>query len=423
MTTILALTDSPDDIRRFCPPGDTLLFTTRVLPPGDHGYEHFEAGYRALKASCDLSTVDLVIAEYVESLPLLWFMRRDGYSCPALMIPHTNPYPLHILCYFLLIAEESHPADLVICGSPHACRAYEHLTGIRAEPICTFGISEVYRPADRAACRAELGLPQDATVLLYTGRFMNDKGLDPLLEGYELLRRQDPRVLLALSTTHIDPSYYNRLAPRLRDAVVFHRLEKERTARLYAAADVFVSGATSVFETYAKSALEALACQVPAVVPRWDGFPHYVGDHNGGLVDVVYRDEPHSSPYEFARMDTRHFAEVCRRVLERRPVPTGVADWARYEHTMTVLPGVVERMARAGRSTGPPSPARPIDPERHPASVRNVLRHYGLDRPGDPLRKADRLGLLGQREPGERGLLRALHHDLFGVMDAERQTV
>ncbi|MFJ9813970.1 glycosyltransferase family 4 protein [Streptomyces sp. NPDC101151] len=425
MPRVLALTDSPEDVRRFCPAEDTLLFRIRLLPPEEHTYERFAEIYRALKASCDLSRVDVVVAEYVESLPLLHFMRRDGYRPPALMIPHTNPYPLHILLYFLLVAARPHPADLVICGSRNAERAYRHVTGIPSGNICTFGIKDVYRTRDRATSRAALGLPPQGRLLLYTGRFMNDKGLHALLSGYHRLRAEDPDVLLTMSVTHIDPPYFNRLAPLMRDVVLYHRLEKERTADLYNAADVFVSGATSIFETYGKSPLEALACGVPVVVPRWDGFPYFIGDDNGGLVDVEYLDQPHTSPYEFARMREDDFAAVVRRVLARRePIPAGVPEWARYERTMKILPGVLERMAAAGPAE-PGEPRPSLGSDRLPAPVRAVLDHYGLAAPDDedPLARADRLGLLTGSDPGERELLRDLHHEIFHVMDAERERV
>ncbi|MET7640015.1 glycosyltransferase family 4 protein [Streptomyces sp. NPDC005438] len=416
MTKILALTDSSDDIRNFCEEADTLFFRLHPLPPTEHTYERFYEMYRALKSSCDLSIVDVVIAEYVEAVPLVYFMRRDGYNAPALMIPHSNPYPLNLLFYFLLVAELSHPQDLVICGSENAVRAYEHLTGIPAANICTFGIKDVYGRQDRSECRQLLGLPQDRQILLYTGRFMNDKGLGALLSGYHLLRKDNPSALLVMSVTHIDPPYYNRLAAQMEDVLLFHRLEKWQTASLYNAADLFVSGATSIFETYGKSPLEALACGIPAVVPRWDGFPYFIDDTNGGLVDVDYLDHSNDNPYEFARMSESHFATVCQQVLERPdPFNYRVPEWARYDRTMKVLPGVLKRMAGSGFRQEP-TRTHKIDKSRYPNSVTAILEHYGLAESEDLLAKADRLGLIDRSEGGKETLLRNLHHDLFGVM-------
>ncbi|MFE7539716.1 glycosyltransferase family 4 protein [Streptomyces platensis] len=417
MPKVLALTDSSEDIKNFCTEADTLFFRIRPLPAAEHTYDRFREMYRILKASCDLASVEVIVAEYVEAVPLVYFMRRDGYHCPALMIPHSNPYPLNLLFYFLLVAEHVHPADLVICGSQNAVRAYEHLTGIPAANICTFGIKDVYTWQDKAERRELLGLPQDRRILLYTGRFMNDKGLTSLLSGYHRLREHDPSVLLVMSVTHIDPPYFNRLAARMADVILFHRLEKRQTVSLYNAADLFVSGATSIFETYGKSPLEAMACGVPAVVPRWDGFPYFVNGTNGGLVDVEYLTHSNDNPYEFARMSESHFVTVCQEVLSRSgSLAPQVPEWARYERTMKVLPGVLARMA-ASCAAGPVrTEARKIDKSRYPESVVAVLDHYGLEECEDLLAKACRLGLIDRSARGEETLLRNLHHDLFTVM-------
>ncbi|MGX8904234.1 glycosyltransferase family 4 protein [Streptomyces netropsis] len=421
MPKVLALTDSAEDIKNFCEEADTHFFALHPLPAAEHTYEGFAQTYRRLKASCDLSSIDVVVAEYVESIPLLYFMRRDGYHCPALMIPHTNPYPFDILFFFLLVAEHSHPGDLVICGSQNAARAYAHITGMAAKNICTFGIKNVYGKQDKRECRERLGLPQDRRILLYTGRFMNDKGLKPLLGGYRRLREQEPDALLVMSVTHIDPPYYNRLAPQMTDVILFHRLEKERTATLYNAADIFVSGATSIFETYGKSPLEALACGVPAVVPRFDGFPYYVDDTNGGLVDVEYLDHSNENPYEFARMSETHFVEKCRGVLRRtEPLDYRIPEWATYEGTMKVLPGLLRDMAETGSTASLRGSSHKIDKSRYPASVAAVLEHYGLEESEDLLAKAGRLGLVDRSNKGDETLLRNLHHELFLTMDAHR---
>ncbi|MFE7132623.1 glycosyltransferase family 4 protein [Streptomyces sp. NPDC057638] len=437
MTTILALTDSPARLRHLHPAGRTLHFPVRRLPPAQHTRARFLEQYAALTATHDLASVDVVVAEHAESLPLLHLMRRDGHCRPALMIPHTNPYPLHNLFYALLAAEHPHPGDLALCGSPSAAWAWHHVSGIRAEAVRAPDGARGRK--DRGGCRDALGLPKDRTLLLHTGGFLDDGGLEPLLDGVRRLRRADPRVLLVLSMTQIDPPYYNRLAPRLRDVILFHRLEPSRTADLHSAADLYVSGATSVFDTYTSGPMEALARGIPVVVPRWGGAPSYIDDANGGLVAVEYLSRPRANPYEFARMDPEDFAAVCQRVLRRAPSEGRLSDRARQDTAtrplaefvadLANLANLADRADRAdrervpeltavagtGRAVTPPRRSRPLTAERYPDPVRAVLDCYGLKETGDLLDRAGRLGLLDRSCPGEEALLRDLHHDLFGA--------
>lgn len=420
MKRVLALTDAPDDVRIFCQDSELLLFRIEQMPANQHSFAFFEQVYRKLRESCDLSSVDLVIAEYTESLPLLYLMRRDGFSCPALIIPHTNPYPLNILCHLLLVAETAHPGDLVICGSTNAATAYERVAGIPARNICTFGIKNIYRPGDQAAAREHLGLPAGRPILLYTGRFMTDKGIGPLLAAYHRLRSHTPEALLVMSMTHVDTVLYNQLAAQLEHVVQFQRLDRRDTVSLYNAADLYVSGATSIFETYGKAPLEAMACGIPAVVPRWDGFPYFVGEHNGALAAVEYTENPQTSPFDFARVRAEDLAEQCHRVLARgRLRDYRVPAWATYDETMVVLREVVDELTAHPRQFVPVDDTAELCHERYSPAVRAFLAHYGLKTVADLVSRATELGLVDRREPGDQAVLRALHDEMFQMMDAD----
>ncbi|MFD9891720.1 glycosyltransferase family 4 protein [Amycolatopsis sp. NPDC059027] len=420
MKRVLALTDAPDDVRIFCQDSELLLFRIEQMPASRHSFAFFEQVYQRLREACDLSSVDLVIAEYTEALPLLYLMRRDGYSCPALIIPHTNPYPLNILSQLLLVAETAHPGDLVICGSTNAAAAYERVAGIPARNICTFGIKNIYRPGDKAAARARLGLPAGRPILAYTGRFMADKGIGPLLEAYHGLRRRIPEALLVMSMTHVDTVLYNQLAARLEHVVQFQRLERRDTVNLYNAADLYVSGATSIFETYGKAPLEAMACGIPAVVPRWDGFPYFVGEHNGALADVDYCEEPQSSPFDFARVRAGDLADQCHRVLEHGPLRDyRVPAWATYDETMRVLRDVVGELTEHPRRITPAPGTAELRQERYSPAVRAFLGHYRLNTVADLVTRTTELGLIDRRDPGDPAILRGLHDEIFRIMDAD----
>lgn len=418
---VLALSNSAEDVRNFCDGHELYLFKIRQLPPGEHDFRRFEEIYHNLADSLDLGSVDLVVAEYIESLPLVYFMRRAGYYCPALIIPHTNPYPFNILFYFILLSENRHPGDRIICGSENAARAYREVTRIPARPICTFGIQDIYQRTDQVASRRQLGLPQDRQILLYTGRFMNDKGIAQLLAGYHRLRSEMSDVLLVMSATHIDDDYYNDLAAELADVVLYRWLDRSRTVDLYNAADVYVSAATSVWETYGKAPLEALACGIPVVVPRWDGFPYFVNGTNGALVEVEYFPEHRSSLFEFAQANVIDFADKCRLVLESRPdLECFVPNWGTYKHTVEALTALISEMVMYEGSHAA-HPAEQIDPERYSPAVQDILKHYHMGTISQLLEKAHRSGFIDQSCVDNEALLRGLHHEIFGLMDAENK--
>jgi glycosyltransferase involved in cell wall biosynthesis len=135
-------------------------------------------------------------------------------------------------------------------------------------------------PEERAGLRARLGLPEDARIVVYTGRLLRGKGLDVLFEAFRRIAPRDARALLLVVGSGAGESLSVeedlRTAarePRLEGRVVF-------TGRVSAvedylrASDVFAF--PSVFEALGISLVEAAACGLPAV-----------GSRTGGIVDVI----------------------------------------------------------------------------------------------------------------------------------------
>lgn len=419
--TILCLSETEDNVLNFVKNAQFLFFQMEPLDPEAHSFGFFEEIYQNLKKSTDLSKVDLVIAENIEAIPLVYFMRKDGFFCPAIFIPHTNAYPLNILFYFLLVSSYAHPADVVLCGSKQAAVGYEKFVTITALPTCTFGIKSAYVKRDKLEARKELGLPADKKICLYTGRFMNDKGLVQLLDVYEGIKKRIDNVVLVLSITHIDPIYFNMLAARMQDAILFYRLENSQMVSLNQSADLFISVATSIFETYGKSPLEAISCGVPAVVPNWDGFRYYINEANGSLVDVIYTDYVDSAPYSFAKADTSDFIEKCCHWLSKDTLEIeSLPNWAYYEHTMSVLSEMLQNILATTERFIRKVPAnQKIDFSHYPEIIEKICMHYEITTFSDLEIKTEALGLISRDNPGDLELLQELHDALFKVMSEE----
>lgn len=410
---ILCLSDSDEDVRHFTKGHRVDFFPVQQFSPLAYHAQTFRARFQELVAAVDLDRIGLIIAEYVEALPLVHLIRENGIQAPAILIPHSTPYPLDTFALFLLLAEIPVPGDCVLCGSEQAARGFRSSIGLPALSICTFGIHELHGDRmDRISAKRALGLPSDRTIVLSTGRFMPDKGLREWVQVLRLIRAERPDILPVVSATHLSIGYFNDLAPSLADSVFFYRLPRAELALLYQASDLFLSCATSVFETYGKSPLEAIAAGIPVVLPRWDGFQDYVSTEDGLLAPVDFFPEPLETPYQFARVNVHACADQCLTLLERphafapNPKPWGLRSgvFERLQEVVDRLMGQVSDWPGANslHYSRPTSPA-----------VGRFIEEFGLPEAPLSLEALEEQGILVRKNIGSVGLRRMLHDLLF----------
>ncbi|MEI5671711.1 D-inositol-3-phosphate glycosyltransferase [Nocardioides sp. CCNWLW212] len=154
----------------------------------------------------------------------------------------------------------------------------------------------LFRPLDRAATRAELGLPADADVLLFAGRIQPLKGPDVLLRAVAVLLERSPglrgRLVVPVvggpSGSGLDrPESLAALAGELGldDVVRFvPPVSQADLARWYAAATAVA--VPSYNESFGLVAAEAQAAGTPVVAAAVGGLTTVVRDrHSGLLVD------------------------------------------------------------------------------------------------------------------------------------------
>ncbi|GAA4109904.1 D-inositol-3-phosphate glycosyltransferase [Nocardioides fonticola] len=153
---------------------------------------------------------------------------------------------------------------------------------------------EVFRPRDRAAARADLGLPTDAHVVLFAGRIQPLKGPDVLLRAIADLLERDPsqrsRLVVPIvggpSGSGLDrPEALASLAAELGidDVVRFVPPVGQRDlARWYAAATLVA--VPSYNESFGLVAAEAQASGTPVVAAAVGGLTTVVRDGHSGLL-------------------------------------------------------------------------------------------------------------------------------------------
>ena len=156
---------------------------------------------------------------------------------------------------------------------------------------------EIFRPLDRAACRETLGLPPRATVLLHLGRLSAHDKSDPgpLFYLFQRLAKGRPaldlRLLLAGGAEPENVQHFEATCRELgiADRVIFRpNFEDEEKPLLYGAADIFLSLADSLQETFGISVVEAMASGKPVVVSDFDGYRDLVEDGRSGFLVPTY---------------------------------------------------------------------------------------------------------------------------------------
>jgi glycosyltransferase involved in cell wall biosynthesis len=140
-----------------------------------------------------------------------------------------------------------------------------------------------FAPGDRAAARAELGVPEDARVAVCVRRLVPRMGIDVLLDAWALLPAG--WLLLVAGEGPARQALERRAAGLgLRDRVRFLGWQVgDDLVRCYRAADVSVVP-TVALEGFGMIVLESLACGTPVVVTDVGGLPEAVGPFDPSLV-------------------------------------------------------------------------------------------------------------------------------------------
>lgn len=182
--------------------------------------------------------------------------------------------------------------DLVLAPSRAMC-SYLRRLGIERTALQPLGVdTEIFAPARRTLdLRRALQLPDDARLLVYAGRFSEEKNLE-VLRGAVALLGKPYHLLLVGGGRSARPSQHITILPYRRDSL--------ELAQWLASADALVHAGSS--ETFGLVILEAMACGRPVVGVRAGAVPELVDGRVGELA------EPDSAI---------HMAEAIRRLYTR----------------------------------------------------------------------------------------------------------
>jgi glycosyltransferase involved in cell wall biosynthesis len=136
----------------------------------------------------------------------------------------------------------------------------------------------VFKPQNKAECRAELAIPADSFVIAAGAASLTDenKNIPWLLDQLSRVPTAE-NVMVALAGEGTVP-----VPNGVNVRFVGNLVNRRERARVFAAADVFVSA--SLMETYGLTLIEAMACGTPVVAFRVGGIPEAAPDGQGAIV-------------------------------------------------------------------------------------------------------------------------------------------
>lgn len=165
--------------------------------------------------------------------------------------------------------------DLVLASS-HLMYEYLEELGIRRIAYQPLGVdTEVFAPGRRSLdLRRMLELPDETRLLIFAGRFSEEKNLDVLHETLGLLGKPYHLLLVGGGRT-LRPSHNVSVLPYRRDSI--------ELAQWLASADALVHAGCS--ETFGLVVVEAMACGRPVIGVRSGAIPELIDERVGELAE------------------------------------------------------------------------------------------------------------------------------------------
>ena len=226
---------------------------------------------------------------------------------PITCTPHSLNYWSTQVRNLYKVLPGPQPYDAIFCTSAAARQYLENYFQAAGQRLRQLGLTQAGFPGrleiaplgvrleefagqDREAARAALGLEPGVYTLLCLGRLNASEKYDlmPLLGVLALLKDQRP---LRLVLAGADFAGYGRQIKEAASQLglaggvhLFTDFDSSQKGQLLAAADVFVSPADNLQETFGLTIIEAMAAGLPVVASDFDGYRDLIKDGETGFL-------------------------------------------------------------------------------------------------------------------------------------------
>jgi alpha-1,6-mannosyltransferase len=214
--------------------------------------------------------------------------------------------------------------ELTICASQFAAQDLQR-HGIERVERVPLGVDLAHfhprRRADAMATRERLGLPVDAPIAAFVGRFAREKEVDVLVRAWPEIERRTDAYLVLVGDGPQRENLQALARSSKRICWMPYENDRERLADFLAAIDLFIAPCS--IETFGLSALEALASGTPVL-----------SANRGGVAEQVDRSGAGAT---FAPSDPGSLAEVATHLLggDLRVLGARGRVYAEREHNWT----------------------------------------------------------------------------------------
>lgn len=262
------------------------------------------------------------------------------HSLGAVKFAATGKTPAHGRVRLEVEDALSAHCDAIVATSPQDVASLRrHYVHQPRTAIVPCGVDDaLLGPLDPAACRAELGFPDDRAVLLYVGRFDPNKGIETFVRAAALLGPEFPVQLVfagGFDPATPDAREFERIRALVGElglaahATFLGKVAPEALAAVYSAADLCV--VPSHYESFGLVSIEAMGCGTPVVA----------SDVGGLRYSVVHRETGLLAPAQ----DEQAFAGSIRLLLADEPLRARMGRaGARLVQRMFTWRAVAERL-------------------------------------------------------------------------------